>query len=72
MGYPISILRKAQKELANLPTEAYERVRETSTGPGTRQDKLRNRNSRRRYSAPSRREQLGEGQMGRMHLYASV
>jgi len=28
MAYPISILRKAQKELTDLPTEAYERVRD--------------------------------------------
>jgi len=28
MAYPISILRKAQKELTNLPTEDYERVRD--------------------------------------------
>ena len=27
MAYTISILRKAQKELADLPMEAYERVR---------------------------------------------
>ena len=28
MAYPISILRQAQKELTDLPTEAYERVRD--------------------------------------------
>ena len=28
MAYTISILRKAQKELTDLPMEAYERVRD--------------------------------------------
>jgi len=29
MGYALYILRRAQKELAQLPTGAYERVRDT-------------------------------------------
>ena len=29
MKYRVSILRRAQKELANLPSEAFERVRDT-------------------------------------------
>lgn len=32
MKYRVSILRRAQKELANLPSEAFERVRDTLRG----------------------------------------
>lgn len=32
MKYRVSILRRAQKELANLPSEAFERVRDALRG----------------------------------------